>query len=83
MPAASPQTDSPTAEQIKRCGEIWDGALRCDCEALLYHSGFYRRVSEGVLQDHALCRWSQLGYQIKIDVARSMLALGKTLRTAV
>jgi hypothetical protein len=83
MRAASTPVDSPTPEQIKRCGEIWDGALRQDCEAILYHSGFYSGLAVGVLHDHALYRWAQLGFQIKIDATRSMLALGKTLRTAV
>ena len=77
------RTDLPTgpsAEQIKRCGAIWDSASRADCETILTHTGGYRPEA---VRDFALYRWAQMGHEVQRDLASSMLALGKLLRPAV
>jgi hypothetical protein len=77
---ASSAHPPPSAEQLRRCGAIWDGAQRTDCEAILTRTGVYRPE---VVRDFALMRWEQLGHEIQKDLTRAMLALGALLRHAV
>jgi hypothetical protein len=78
MPASAPSV--PSDQQLTRCGLIWDGALRRQCEAILVATEAY---PWGMVGEFALYRWDKLGLEVQRDIARAMLALGALLRTAV